>query len=301
MPKIKPAFLLIITATIIWGATAPIMKVALTQVPLFTLAFIRQVLAAAIFLPFVIKDLKIQKEDLKPLILATLLGTNINLFLFFKGLELTEAINASIITAAVPIITLFAAHLYLKERLTLKLILASITALLGTVVIVGAPILSLNLKAAFGNLLLIAATFAFVAYEIYAKKLLKKYPAMKLTFLTFVIAAIVFTPFSAFELVNNPTWPNSINLEGLLSILYGIFFASALASYFWQKGLSLLPAGEAALFFYINPISGIIASIMLLGEKITHTFTLGAILIVVGVFLAEHKRKNHILHQKHVN
>ena len=299
--KLKPAFLLLVTATVIWGATAPIMKVTLTQVPLFTLAFIRQILATAIFLPFVVKDLKIQKEDLKTLVVATLLGTNINLFLFFKGLELTEAINASIITAAVPIITLFAAHLYLKEKLTLRLVLASITAFLGTIVIVGTPILSLNLKAATGNLLLIGATFAFVAYEIYAKKLLKKYSALKLTFFMFAIGAVVFMPFSAFEFIKNPTWVNSVNIEGLFGILCGVFLASALASYFWQKGLSLLPAGEAALFFYVDPISGIIASILLLGEKITQSFSLGAILIVVGVFLAEHHRKNHILHQKHVN
>ncbi len=299
--KLKPAFLLLVTSTVIWGATAPIMKVTLTQVPLFTLAFTRQILAAGLLLPFVLNDLKIQKEDLKPLILTTLLGTNINLFLFFKGLELTEAINASIITAAVPIITLFAAHLYLKEKLTLRLILASITAFLGTLVIVGAPILSLNLKAAIGNLLLIAATFAFVAYEIYAKKLLQKYSALKLTFFMFVIAAVIFMPFSAFEFIKNPNWPASVNIEGLLGILYGVFLASALASYFWQKGLSLLPAGEAALFFYIDPISGIIASIMLLGERISHSFTLGAILIVVGVFLAEHHRKNHILHKRRIN
>lgn len=297
MRKPSPAFIFLITATIIWGATAPIMKLTLTEVPVFSLGFIRQLAAAIIFFPFVAKDLKIERADIKPLIIATLLGTNINLFFFFSGLKLTHAINASILVSAVPIFTLLAAHLYLKEKLTSKLIMSSITALLGALVIIGTPIFASDFKSVLGSVFLMAATVSFVAYEIIAKKLLRKYSAAKLTFYMFVIAAIIFLPNFLLELTNNPTWPSHISLSGILGLLYGIVFASVLASYFWQKGLSLIPAGEAALFFYIGPISGIIVSMLLLGEKVTTSFTLGAILIVISVYLAEHHRKNHILHK----
>lgn len=273
------------------------MKLTLTEVPIFSLGFIRQLAAAIIFFPFVAKDLKIERADIKPLIIATLLGTNINLFFFFSGLKLTHAINASILVSAVPIFTLLAAHLYLKEKLTPKLVVSSITALLGALVIIGTPIFASDFKSVLGNVFLMAATVSFVAYEIIAKKLLRKYSAAKLTFYMFVIATIIFLPNFILELASNPTWPSHISLSGILGLLYGIVFASALASYFWQKGLSLIPAGEAALFFYIDPISGIIVSMLLLGEKVTTSFTVGAILIVIGVYLAEHHRKNHILHK----
>lgn len=277
------------------------MKLTLTEVPIFSLGFIRQFVAAIIFFPFAAKDLKIEKQDIKPLVIATLLGTNINLVLFFGGLKLTQAINASILVAAVPIFTLLAAHLYLREKLTTKLVISSITALLGALVIIGMPIFSSDFKSVLGNVLLIGATLSFVAYEIIAKKLLRKYSATKITFYMFVIAAIIFLPNFILELAANPLWPSKIDLSGILGLLFGIIFASALASYFWQKGLSLMPAGEAALFFYINPISGIIVSMLILGEKVTTSFTIGAILIVIGVYLAEHHRKNHILHKKHLN
>lgn len=301
MRKANPAFILLITATIIWGATAPIMKLTLNEVPIFSLGFIRQFAAAIIFLPFAFQDLKIEKEDIKTLVIATLLGTNINLVFFFGGLKLTQAINASILTSAVPIFTLLAAHLYLKEKLTTKLVISSITALLGAMIIIGMPIFFSDFKSVLGSILLVASTISFVAYEIIAKKLLQKYSASKITFYMFVIAAIIFLPNSLLELVANPTWPTRIDLSDTLGLLYGIIFASALASYFWQKGLSLLPAGEAALFFYINPISGILVSMLLLGEKVTTSFAAGSILIVVGVYLAEYHRKNHILHKKHLN
>ena len=277
------------------------MKLTLTEVPIFSLGFIRQIIAAIIFFPFVAKDLKIERADIKPLVIATLLGTNINLFFFFSGLKLTHAINASILVAAVPIFTLLAAHLYLKEKLTAKLVISSATALFGALIIIGMPIMASDFKSVLGNIFLMAATLSFVAYEIIAKKLLRKYSAAKITFYMFVIAAIIFLPNSILELKTNPAWYTKVDLSGILGLLYGIIFASALASYLWQKGLSLIPAGEAALFFYISPVSGIIVSMLLLGEKVTTSFTLGAILIVIGVYLAEHHRKNHILHQRHIN
>lgn len=301
MPKIKPAFILIITATVIWGATAPIMKLTLTEIPIFSLGFLRQLIAAIIFFPFAARDLKIEKEDIKPLVIATLLGTNINLFLFFSGLELTQALNASILVSTVPIFTLLAAHIYLKEKLTSKLIMSSVAALLGALIIIGIPIMSSDFKSVLGNILLLGATLSFVAYEIIAKKLLRKYSAAKVTFYMFVVAAIIFLPYSAIELVADPTWPLRVSLSGALGLLYGIVLASAAASYFWQKGLSLLPTGEAALFFYLDPISGIVASMLILGEKVTTTYAVGSILIVIGVYLAEHHRNNHILHKRHIN
>jgi len=99
------------------------------------------------------------------------------------------------------------------------------------------------------------------------------------------------------EFVKNPNWINQVTLSGFMGILYGIFFASLIAYWAWQKGLSLLPAGQAAFFFYLDPISGTILAIILLGEKLTPQLILGGILIAVAVLLIEHKRRAHSLHQ----
>ena len=135
--KVNKALLFTATASIIWGATAPIMKLTLQEIPLFSLAFIRMATASAILGFFVYKKLKIRKVDQFNLILAALTGVTINLTLFFLGLKLTSAIVASFLTASVPIFTLIAAHLYLKEKFTKKLVLASIVAFTGVAILVG--------------------------------------------------------------------------------------------------------------------------------------------------------------------
>ena len=109
------------------------------------------------------------------------------------------------------------------------------------------------------------------------------------------IGAVTFLPLFLFETLKHP-WLTNVNIQGLSGLLYGIFFASLAAYLAWQKGLSLLPAGQAAFFFYLDPVTGAALSILLLGEKLTPQLVIGGILIAAAVFLAEQKRHSHPLH-----
>ena len=229
--------------------------------------------------------------------LAALTGVTLNLAFFFLGLKLTQAINASFLVAAVPIFTILAAHFYLKEKFNSRLILASLIAFAGVALIIGKPYAGVSSRELAGNFLLLLATLSWVAHEIFAKKLLKTYDGGTVAFYSMAIGAFTFLPLALLEFVKNPNWINQVTLSGFMGILYGIFFASLIAYWAWQKGLSLLPAGQAAFFFYLDPISGTILAIILLGEKLTPQLAAGGLLISLGVILIEHKRHQHPLYQ----
>ena len=254
--------------------------------------------ASLILAPLIYKNLKIQKNDLPSFVWAALTGVTLNLTFFFIGIKLTEAILAAFLVASVPIFTMVAAHFYLKEKLTLRLILASIIAILGVFIIIGKLGAGLDLRQFLGNLFLLAATLFWVAHEIISKKLLKKYEASTVTFYAMAIGAVSFFPLFLTELVKNPFWFAGVDASGIGGLLYGIFFASLIAYWAWHKGLALLPAGQASFFFYLDPISGSILSIILLGEKITPQLIVGGLFIIIGVLLAEQHRKSHPLHQQ---
>src|SRR3989344_149164 len=295
--KLQSALLLTASAAIIWGATAPIMKLTLTQVPVFSLAFIRMSLAALILVILISSKLKVKKGDLPMLTLAALTGVTLNLTFSFLGLKLTQAINASFLVAAVPIFTILAAHFYLKEKFNSRLILASLIAFTGVALIIGRPYSSVSSKELVGNFLLLLATLSWVAHEIFAKKLLKTYDGGTIAFYSMALGSFTFLPLALLEFVKSPNWINQVTLSGFMGILYGIFFASLFAYWAWQKGLSLLPASQAAFFFYLDPISGTILAIILLGEKLTPQLAAGGLLIAAGVILVEQKRRTHPLHQ----
>lgn len=275
-------------AAIIWGATAPIMKLTLKTVPLYSLAFIRFGMASLILLPTIKNRLHVNKEDIPILILSAIFGVTFNISFFFWGVSLTTALNSGIIFAATPILTLFFAKLFLKEKTTNQLIWGSLLGILGISVIVGKNIATDGVSlSSYGDLLILVALFSFTAYEILGKKLLEKYNFLTITFYTFTIGAISFMPAAAYELISEPNWYMRLNASSYLGIGYGIIFSSFLAYSLWDWGLSKSKAQNAGLFFYLDPISAIAFSVLLLSEKVTPVFIIGTILIFCSLFIAE--------------
>lgn len=288
-------YIALFATSLIWGANTPIMKWALSSVPIFSLAFLRFYLATILLFPIAFKNLSIQKNDWTKIILAALFGITFNVTFFFLGLKFTFASNAALIIATIPIFTIFAAQIFLKEKVGLRLISATVTALLGLSVILGPPIINLGLKHFFGGIFLILASLFWVGYEILSKELFKKYSPQTVTFYSFLIGSLTFLPFFIWELFSS-SWIFALNSQGVIGIFYGAIFSSTIAYFAWQWGLSKISASEAAFFFYLDPISGVLVSVALLGERITPLFTLGAILIAASFFLAEYHRKVHPIH-----
>lgn len=297
--KIPPAYLFIIIAIVIWGATPAIMKLTLTEIPVFTLAFIRMLVASSLLYIFVHKKLNIQKQDHLRFIFLALTGVTLNLTFFFLALTQTKAINSAFLTPAVPILTIAAAHIYLKEKFEPKIILAGIIALIGIIIVFNKPTGPSAPREFIGNILLLLSSLSWVIHEIIAKKLLKNYGAGTIAFYAMFIGALTFFPLYIFELIKNPLWIANVSTSGYLGLAFGIFFASLTAYWAWQKGLQKLPAGQASFFFFLDPVTGSIFSYFLLGEKITTSLIIGGSLIALSVFLAEYRRKNHPLHTKH--
>lgn len=249
--------------------------------------------ASIILFPFVINKLHIDKEDFRNLFLSAIFGVNLNLAFFFYGLEYSQAINGSVILATTPIFTLFFAHIFLREKLTLKLLLGAVLAFLGTVTIIGIPIFHLEFQSAVGNISLLLSALAWVAHEIFAKKVLKKYHFLTIAFYSTVIGATIFTPIALLELIDNPIWFTNLTEGGILGIIFGIIFASSIAYTAWQKGLQNSTASQASFVFYLLPIFGIVFSIFLLHESFSPILILGTFIIASGIILAEYHRKTH--------
>lgn len=295
--KIRPAYILVIAATLVWGGTPAIMKLTLQEVPLFTLAFLRMSVASAIMAIIIIDKMKIDRKDLPQFFISALTGVTLNLSFFFIGLKLAPAINAALLVGSVPIFTLLAAHYSLGEKYTKRVVIAAVLALFGVMIIIGKPDTNTSPLLLLGNVLLLFSSLTWVFHEIASKRLLKKYDGSTVAFYTMAIGAFTFLPLAAFELIQNPTWINNVTPVGFAGIGYGILFASLFAYWAWQKGLAGLSAGQASFFFYLDPISGAILAILLLGEKLTPSLIFGGCLIAISVLIAEIHRKNHPLHK----
>ncbi|MCL5432678.1 MAG: DMT family transporter [Patescibacteria group bacterium] len=286
----RSVFLALVLASIIWGATGPVMKLTLESVPIFSLAFIRFFVASLILLPFVFKKLSIRREDLPLLFLSALFGVTFNISFFFWGLTMTSGLNSGIIVASTPILTLLFAAVFLGERISRNMILGCIVGILGIAVIIGKDILKNGITLSpYGDLLILAAVITFIFYEMLSKNLFKRYDPVTITFYSFIIGGLTFLPSLFFEYSINPAWINNLSLSSFFGIAYGIFLSSLAAYLLWQWGLSKSCESCAGFFFYLDPISSTVASVILLSEKITWAFILGSVLIFLGLFIAERR------------
>jgi len=291
------AYLTLLAASMIWGANGPVMKITLQSVPLFSLAFIRFGTAALLLYLFLKPKLGIKQKDIPLVIFTGLMGIVFNISLYFWGLRLTTALNAGIIEAALPLLTLFFLWFFIKAQIAKNLLLGGLIGLIGIIVILsgdfdGMPHLSL-----LGDFLILSSSLAFMFYEMMLKKLFTTYSPLTLTFYAFAIGAVIFLPSAVFELYKYPFWYKSLPASGLFGMFYGILLSSLVAHICWQWGLSKIPIAKVGFFLYVQPIISTTVAVIFLSEKITSPFLIGSVLIFAGLFLAE----SHIHHHPHVS
>lgn len=294
MPTKNKAILALIIANGIWGAASPIFKWSLKNITPFTLAFLRFALASLLMLPFVYKDLWISKKDILKVAAIGIFGVGLNIPFFFFGLTLAPSINAPMIASSGPIFIILLSMLILNEKPKRKVIWGTLLSLVGVLVIVIRSFLESGVdgNSILGNIFFLIATWGAVIHAIISKSILKIYKAGAIAFWSFVVGSLIFLPFFILE---NQQYLFLTNLDsrGIMGIVFGVVFSSAVAYFLYQWGIQKLAVNEVGIFTYIDPVMAILIAVPLLKESITLPFVLGSILVFTGIYIAEGRINYH--------
>ena len=191
---------------------------------------------------------------------------------------------------------LIASAVFLHEKMKKNVINGMFISLIGVLIIIILPVIKTGLDTSIlGNLLLIGATSSTVIHVIMLKKIAKYYDTMTLTFWTFLISSITFLPFMLYEITQIGFLEN-LGLKGQTGIIFGVFFSSAIAYGLYQYAVKNMKASETGIFTYIDPFPAILIAIPLLGERLTAEYIFGAILVFLGIYIAEGRLHYHPLH-----
>ena len=313
MSSRKKALLYILLANALWGVAPSFIKLGLQTMPPLTFLFLRFLISTTVILPFFIIELKKHPIKLAQVPTPFFIGIvcyTISLSLVFLGIQKTTALDSSLIGSIEPIVVCLLGAVFLGEALS-KNRLAGITiSLLGTLLIILEPFFSLMVgqgpvadgasQRILGNLLIALYLISNGIYVITTRKYFKKRssvtPFIKVG-IGFVAATITLFPLAMFELASLPfslisTQSTIFTLSTLIPLLYMALFSGIAAYLLCEKALKVLEASDTVLFTYLQPLFAVPVSYLLLGEKPTVVFALGAVVIVVGVFIAERKYKN---------
>lgn len=291
MSKKSLGLIALLGAMMSWGPAPVVTKLGLSEIPPYSFAFVRFLLALLIVLPFffAFKHHRVAKADILRFVLVGLFGSGLNVIFFMTGISKTTATSSAAIFATVPLVNALAASFILREKPTFVRALGIFIGLIGSFIIAIAPILSGNSASSgdiFGNVLILFAVFSWVAYIIGSKELLERYSPLTVTTYSFISGATVLLPLTFYELINNPTWYLKVDNLGFVTIAYAAIFASVVPFFLYQWGTKYTSAFSAGIVTYLNPVLAAIWAAILLHEYPTTIFLLGTFLIFAGVFLA---------------
>jgi drug/metabolite transporter (DMT)-like permease len=285
----KTLALLGLAATnLFWAGNAILARFASGDIPPFTLVFARWVLALLILLPFALPYLKGTWPEVRRhwsvILMLSFLSIAIYNTVLYLAANSTTAVNITLMSSTLPLITLLISWLMLNQRPKSWQVFGIAASLLGIVIIISNGDFSrlLSLKINMGDLLIIGAAFCWSLYSV----ILKKYPIPIHPVALLAITIFIGLPFVsilfAIELYMLP--PFSIDTSGSLIIIYVAIFPSILAYLFWGYGIKQLGPNVAALSCYLMPLFTALLAIPLLGEALYSYHLIGGLLILVGLY-----------------
>lgn len=290
------AILCLILANIIWGASSPIFKWALEDVQPFTFAFLRLSLSALVILPFTIHKLKIQRNDLYTLLFLAVIGLAFRTAYSLYGLKLTASINAPIIASATPIFLIIGSMVLFHEKTRKKVINGVLISFFGVLLVILQPLFDKGLDTSLiGNVFFLIAMALSVIYIMLLKELAPKYHPLTLLFWIFTIASIALIPFTFFEIQANGIG-GLMHTKSFIGIAFSVLFCTCIAYSLHLYGLRFIKTSEVGMFSYVDPFVAIAIAKPLLGEHVTTMFFFGAMLVFVGIFIAEGRIQYHPVH-----
>lgn len=295
------AYLALLGNSLIWGICLPLVKKGLDQTTPMTFLFFRYLFACITSLPFIIifwKKVKIKLKDLPVLIGVGLLSTVVAHFLLYQGLNKTQAIESSMLTSIIPIFVILGGSIFLKEKVTRIEKIGASLAFLGSIIIIIEPIIKnggkMSFQGSLGNILILSYNLIWAVAVLWMKKLSKKYHAFTIAYSSFFVSLVGFSFLAAWE---NPGFfsLDFFNLNyALAATLYMGTLGSVVALFLYQYGQSKIEASEATLFTYLTTLFAIPLSIIWLKEQVSEYFIVGAVVIALGIFVAEKRWKRKL-------
>jgi len=290
------SFLALAATCILWGTTWTVSKLAMDKagIPALQLAYIRQCLAATCFLGYflIVKRTPLPRwTDLGWLLGMSVLMMVMANGLSTMGLDHIPAGMASLLGATYPLCVVLIEWIFFNQRNLNKGTMLGILIGLGGITLVFSNQLDFNTNepVALGLTLSVAALLSWSFGTVFLsrnKRSMNPYYAMGWQML--MGAGMVFL---LSQLVQKQIPIQSITWEGWGYILYLVLAGSVISFIAFIYTLKTLSVALSSMYAYINPIVAMITAYIFIGDTISLTTMIGALITLGGVYMVKRSSK----------
>lgn len=272
-------------AASLWGGTYVVSKAVMDWVDPSALIWLRYALGVlALGAAGLVRRVKwrIAPRHFATVVAIGLVGYALSIWAQFVGTQWSTAQMGAVITSGTPAFMVIFARVLLSEPITWRRAASVILATLGVMVMIGVGHQADN-RVLWGGLILLLAAVTWGLQSVLVKRVPSEYSSIVVTAYAMLVALAVMTPLG---------WPHMPRLGTILGhtwvwlgILYLGVLSTAGAFLLWNEGLRRMPAGAGGVYFFLQPLVGTALGWLVLGETVTASFWLGALLILGGVAL----------------
>ncbi|MGB9767971.1 MULTISPECIES: DMT family transporter [Dictyoglomus] len=277
--EIKGFFILILV-TFIWGSTFSFTKIALKVFTPFFLLFLRFLFGALFLFLF----LKLKKQRISVNRSGIILGLiNFSAIAFQTfGLQYTTATKTAFITGISVLLVPFFEKFIFKNKIYWNLWLAVIIGFIGLIFLT--TDFSVVSKINWGDFLVFICAVLYALQIVYISYVVEHREVFDLAFSEILFTAIFsFLFFLFFEPRNLPLY---FIFQNSLPIVYLGVVATAFTLTLQLIGQKYVPPTKSALIYNLEPVFATLFAFILLSEKLTHLQIIGALLILMSLFIS---------------
>ena len=279
----KKEYICAIISVLLWSTTATISKLLLGSLDSMQILLVSS-LFSFIFL-LIINCINGSIKDYLIIFSLGLIGIFLYDLFFYLGINAMQASQAFIINYLWPIMTVLFACIILKEKFTLRKIIAIIISFIGVIIVSSnGNIFNIDKSSIMGTFYCMLAAILYGLFSVLNKKQnYNKYTSMMLFYLGSFIISLIYV------LTSKKTFMPELNQ--LLGMLWIGIFTSAIAYTSWALALAKGDTARISNIAYLTPFISLIWTGIVLKEKISLYSVLGLVIIVLGIFIQMKNKK----------
>ena len=276
---------------LIWALNMVVTRYAANVIEPVSISFWRLLIALVVIAPFVFKAVLQQKQQVlanmgKLTVLASLSMLIYQCLSYWAG-HSTTATNMSIINAFIPIFTIFVSLIILAEKPSKYGVLGSLISILGLLFLIsqGKPSGLLSGGFHFGDGLMVIAVISYALYGVLIRAWQLPISLGVSLFAQILLAVLLHLPLlMIFGL-------QSLDQQNIATVMYAALLPSIVAPFMWMKAMQTLGPNRSSMFTNLGPILTAIVAYIYLGEQWMYYHTIGTIMAISGVILAQKKNQ----------
>ncbi|PEJ60388.1 MULTISPECIES: DMT family transporter [unclassified Bacillus (in: firmicutes)] len=297
MKKLYTALFLL---SIIWSTSFLFIKLLLNDIGPEAIVFYRCFFGAVtLLIIMLIKKVKIDFKNLPKMSLIIIISLFNHaipwLFLSFSETHL-QSNEAAILNAFTPIATLLIGYFFFSQRIQRMQGIGLFIGIIGLMIM-----MNINPSTIFSNniiysVLMLFVTFCYGLGSHLTKKYLQKIDVLTISFLTLAISGVF--SFIYMCIVGKGTLKPFVNLE-VFSGVFGLgVLCSGLAYLLFYYMVKEGSAEFATMVTYIVPVFASVWGFFFLDEPLTYKMVIGLLIVLLGVFITNSKKKSKISNSK---